>query len=300
MGERLTKKCLHCGKTKTMKFFTKTPFLKDGYELYCRDCKKKIISNLDDLKDYLKQHNIQFNQDCWNESWEYVRKRELKKYINDNLPPNIEDIILSKSVGKYFSLYNLSGKWEATPFNTNVEIKSGDIEVSGEMINKWGSGYDPKLYDLFEQKYRRLSNTYQLPTESHKEFLIKACVCSVKADLAMAENDVKSAKEWMTMFKDTTSAGKLQPSQMSKADLSMGMDTFGQLTRMAEEAVDIIPILPQFKKRPKDLPDFNIWCWINYVRNLQGLPLCTYEEVYKFYEDRKKDYLESGFIEEEL
>lgn len=251
MGERLTKKCLHCGKTKTMNFFTKTPFLKDGYELYCRDCKKKTINNLDDLKDYLKQHNIQFNQDCWNESWEYVRKRELKKYINDNLPPNIEDIILSKSVGKYFSLYNLSGKWEATPLNTNVEIKSGDIEVSGEMINKWGSGYDPKLYDLFEQKYRRLSNTYQLPTESHKEFLIKACVCSVKADLAMAKNDVKSAKEWMTMFKDATSAGKLQPSQMSKADLSMGMDTFGQLTRMVEEAVDIIPILPQFKKDQK-------------------------------------------------
>lgn len=315
--EKLSKKCLGCGKVKLIKGnFASSPFIEGNVELYCKNCKTKMLTSKDALIDYLSQHQIEFNEDTYKEAKNHIQERELKKLKLQNiteLPDNWEQNLFLAISGKFFSLINLFGDFKATPLKKGkqnrqqstpqkvtrkTKVKKSDI--TDDMISKWGSGYTPDLYELFENKYNRLSNTYQLPTESHKEFLIKACVCSVKADLAMAEDDVKSAKDWMTMFKETTSAGKLQPSQMSKADLSQGMDTFGQLTRMVEEAVDIIPILPQFKKKPKDMPDFNIWCWINYVRDLQGLPLCKYEDVYKFYEDRRKDYLESGFIEEEL
>ncbi len=317
MEEKLSKKCLGCGKTKLIKGnFASSPFIEGNLEYYCKSCKTGLLTSKDALIDYLTQHKIEFDEDTFKEAKKYVQERELKKLKLNNvteLPDDWDKNLFLAICGRFFSLINLMGDFKATPLKDGKQnkiqstpqkatrkskVKKSDI--SDEMIEKWGSGYDLELYELFEIKYQRLSNTYQLPTESHKEFLTKACVCSVMADISMAKNDTKNAKEWMSMFKDTTSAGKLQPSQMSKADLSQGMDTFGQLSRMVEEAIDIIPILPQFKKKPKDMPDFNIWCWINYVRDLQGLPLCEYEDIYKFYENRKKDYLESGFIEEEI
>jgi len=38
--------------------------------------------------------------------------------------------------------------------------------------------------------------------------------------------------------------------------------------------------------------DFNIWCYINYIRDLEGKPLCDYEDIYKFYDKRKTEYIE--------
>ena len=49
-----------------------------------------------------------------------------------------------------------------------------------------------------------------------------------------------------------------------------------------EQAVDVIPILPRFKYRPNDAVDFILWCYINYERNLNGLPEVKYSDVYKF------------------
>ena len=79
--------------------------------------------------------------------------------------------------------------------------------------------------------------------------------------------------------------------------------TFYEIDVTDEQAVDVIPILPRFKFRPHDALDFNIWCYINYARDL-GLPHCEYEDVYKFYDKKKKEYLEQygdpyGIFEDE-
>ena len=68
--------------------------------------------------------------------------------------------------------------------------------------------------------------------------------------------------------------------------------SFSELVKAVEQAVDIIPILPQFKFRPNDALDFNIWCYINYVRDAKGLPACDYKDIYGFYDRKKKEYIE--------
>ena len=78
---------------------------------------------------------------------------------------------------------------------------------------------------------------------------------------------------------------------MSKADLSGGLSTFSELSEAVEKEVDIIPILPQFKYRPNDALDFNIWCYVNYIQDLMGLPMSDYDELYKFYDERVEDYV---------
>ena len=142
-----------------------------------------------------------------------------------------------------------------------------------------------------------LKNNYQEKTAMHTEALLTYIRYRVKEELATANNDSKSAKEWGTLAKDAATAAKINPSQLSKSDLTDGLDTFGQLVRSVEQAVDIIPILPKFKERPQDKADFTLFCYVNYIRDLKGLPLVEYSEIYRFYEDRKKEYEESSLTE---
>jgi len=58
-----------------------------------------------------------------------------------------------------------------------------------------------------------------------------------------------------------------------------------------EREQDITRILPQFKYRPNDAPDFIIWCYVNYCRRLEGKPEVDYADVYKFYDDKVAEYL---------
>lgn len=102
----------------------------------------------------------------------------------------------------------------------------------------------------------------------------------------------KEAQDWMNMYLKAMEAGKLTPAKLTNSDLG-GMDSFGELARMVEQAQDIVPILPKFKEKPQDKPDFTIWCYLNYIRHMMDLPMCEYEDIWKFYEERRKDFEES-------
>ena len=96
----------------------------------------------------------------------------------------------------------------------------------------------------------------------HTEALLNYIRYRVKEELSTAKGNVKEAKEWGQLAKDAATAAKINPSQLSKADLSDGLSTFSELSQAVEREVDIIPILPRFKCRPNDALDFNIWCYI--------------------------------------
>jgi len=173
-----------------------------------------------------------------------------------------------------------------------------DLEM---LQDKYGFGYPDEEYYLFERKYQQLKPSVKVLTTLHDEFFREYCVNRVKETLAKSTGNFKEAKEWASMAKDAATAGKLNPSQMSKSDLSGGMDTFGQMARMVEETPkgELQNILPRFTERPKDKPDVVLWCNINYVRDLKGLPACDYKEIYKFYEERREQY-ESGMVDNDL
>jgi hypothetical protein len=126
----------------------------------------------------------------------------------------------------------------------------------------------------------------------HDEFFREYCVDKVKETLAKAKGDFKEAKEWASMAKDAAAGGKLQPSQMSKSDLTGGLDTFGQLSRMIEQTPkgEILEILPKFIEKPKDKVDVVLWLHINGIRDIKGLPPCEYKDIYKFYEEKRESY----------
>lgn len=280
-------KCMDClkEKDKVNGFYnTKNKlYEKVGKFPICKICLKKSIdySNVDTIYNILQQMDVKYDPMYWEQA---IQRK-------------------SDTFSAYITMANSLKQFHGTGWKDSIfnDISDGssekvaiDRKSSSEDLDKlketYGYGYPDDDYFLFEKKFLQLKPSFQLITTMHEECLREYCVNKVYETLAKAKGDFKQAKDWAAMAKDTAEAGKLKPSQMSKADLSQGLDGFGQLARMVEEKVDIIPVLPKFISQPKDKPDVVLWCYLNYVRDLKGLPEADYKDIYQFYEDRKNDY----------
>lgn len=171
-------------------------------------------------------------------------------------------------------------------------LNEDSFELTPEIIRLFGEGYTKSEYRKMYNKYENLKLNYSIQTNLHQEALATYVRFKVKEEDATAKGDVAEAMKWYNAAQSAAENGKLTPKQLSESDLHGGINSFSEIFKAVEQAVDIIPILPSFKFRPNDALDFTIWCYINYARDLQGLPQCSYEDVYKFYDKKKQEYID--------
>ncbi|MWV44960.1 hypothetical protein GRF59_15160 [Paenibacillus sp. HJL G12] len=277
--------CLKCDKAKALNnyYVNTNPLFSSDKLAVCKNCIVDYIGlkdspgYLDRIKLVLALMNKPFIEETFERS-----ERDWGKYI-----PQLSSLPNYK--GKTFSdseqyVNQVPECIVSTPpnFTTNEETLK-------ELIDKWGD-YPTEEVVLFEKKYKQLKVNYPERTAMHTEALQIYVRYRVKEELATTKGLYKEAEAWGKLAKEAATAAKINPSQLSKADLSDGLDSFSQLTRNVEQAIDVIEILPYFKERPQDSVDFTIWCYVNYVRDLKGLPVADYKEIYSFYEQRKKEY----------
>lgn len=165
------------------------------------------------------------------------------------------------------------------------------FEVTRDIVKKFGEGYTKSEYKAMVDKYDFLSQSYPDITNLHTEALITYIRYKVKEEFAVSAGNVEEAEKWATLSTKAADKAKINPSQLSQSDLQGGLNSFSELMMAIEQAVDIIPILPQFKFRPNDAVDFTIWCYVNYIRKAEGKPLCDYADIYHFYDERKAEYI---------
>lgn len=267
---------------------SKSPFFPDGKVNICKKCLKEMI----DLKDISTVYSVMqildvpFYYDIWEKCLEssnpvgsYIRQANsgINQFKNARWKDSVFD-----SKGS-----NIEKDYEKSKKKNNISEKELD-----KLKDKFGYGYPDEEYSLFEKKYNELRPSFLLPTTMHEECLREYCIDKVKESLAKAKGDFKEAKEWANMAKEQASSGKLNPSQMSKADLTGGLDTFGQMSRMVEqtELGEFMRVLPVFMEQPKDRVDITLWMYVNYIRDLKGLEECTYEQIWDFYNKRIAEY----------
>ena len=296
-------KCPICGnwKNKTRKFYLSNKIDYDAFDhrcFYCIDCLNEMcftkngIPDIDGFKNVLENYlDRPFFLELYKKSLEdsratlgaYNSRLNTGEYKNKDLRWADGETGENKEQG------NQSSQQTINSTSTNFEMNKDDLK---ELTDKYGFGYPSDEYYLFEKKYQQLRPSIQLLTTMHDEFFREYCVDKVKETLAKARGEFKEAKEWASMAKDASNAGKLQPSQMSKADLSGGLDTFGQLSRTIEQTQkgELLKILPKFIEKPKDKVDIVLWLHVNAIRDIKGLPPCEYKEIYKFYEEKRESY----------
>lgn len=170
----------------------------------------------------------------------------------------------------------------------------GDFKVTEDIKELFGDGYTTVEYKKMYEKYEKLKLNYTLQTNLHQEALATYVRFKVKEETATAEGNVDEAKKWYDAAQNAAASGKLTPKALTAADLQKGMNSVSELIKAVEQATDVIKILPQFKYRPNDSPDFTIMCYVNYERDLNGQPQVPYEDIYSFYDKKKKEYIEQN------
>lgn len=291
--EEVLVQCGFCNETKPTSKFNKSynPLHVSGVLPYCKDCINKYCYddngnvNLEKLKDLLRMIDRPYLHDI------FITSCNTTKHTKSIVGVYFKNIGMQQNrlLGWKDSIFEVQSKNDFEGQAVNISPSLDNIERN-KLIDKWGFGYsDEELYS-FEKKYGLLKNNYPEKTAMHTESLLTYIRYRVKEELSTARGDVGEAQKWGQLADKASERAKLNPSQLSKADLSGGLNGFGELVRAVEQAVDIVPILPKFKKKPQDAIDFTLWCYINYIRRLKNLPDCEYEEIWEFYEQRKKEY----------
>lgn len=282
-------KCIgECGKELSLTNFynSKSPMFPNGKAPLCKKCIKEKIdyNNMQSIYDILQSLDLPFIYDIWDKTVKKNPKDIFGNYLRQlNSLPQYSGMSFKDSVYESKTIKN-----NRTKRMEHVCLLTS--EQKDQLIDKWGFGYnDEELYS-FEKKYSLLKNNYPERTAMHTESLLTYIRYRVKEELATAKGDVTEASKWGGLADKASERAKINPSQLSKADLSGGLNGFGELSRAVEQAVDIVPILPKFKEKPQDKVDFTLWCYINYIRRLKNMPDVEYKEIYKFYEDRKEEY----------
>lgn len=293
------KECAKCQILRPVTDFYKdaTGDYPDGLYVICKKCinAEVDVDNIETVKHQLMKLDRPFLKHLWDKTYDQATsagKSPFGIYIKNVQMSKLSHLRWKDGDDyKHPSLHSKEVKKEIENENNEqpIYIDQGTENISEDLIIKWGEGHSPVEYRSFERKYAMLKNHYVEKTAMHTEALITYIRYRVKEEIATAKGHAADAKNWGGLAKEAAQAAKINPAQLSQADLTDGLDSFGQLARQVEQAVDIIDILPEFIEQPKDKVDFTILCYINYERHLNGLPLVEYKDIYEFYEERKKD-----------
>ena len=268
---------------------------------YYKDLIESAITGFKNEHSYVEDNKVQYNgkeilqryfrliamrQDI-NKSYEDSEKDNFI-HPTSNTPKSTKEKIAKKYADIIDNRIPTANKKDEEIVNTEDD----NFEVTQDMIDMFGEGYTRIEYKNMYKKYNDMQKNYTIQTYIHKEALLTYVRFKVKEELATAKGDVQEAQKWYSAAQDAADKAKLTPKQLSKADLQGGITNFSDIFKAVEEANERIPIFPEFKYRPNDAVDFILWCYINYERNLNGLPEVKYSDIYKFYDEKKKEYID--------
>jgi len=167
--------------------------------------------------------------------------------------------------------------------------------------DKYGYGYKDYEYMAFERKYKKLIKGYSEKTALHTERLNTYIIHKVKGELAAAEGDVANAEKWERLAQSDATAAKLNISQLSKSDITGGIDLIPQLVEAIEEKASLIGIMPKLKAQPYDDADIILWGVINKLRRLEEKTPISYREIWDFYDDMLREtFKQRQYTEDEI
>jgi hypothetical protein len=249
----------------------------------------------------LQALDIAFMYDYWKVAENKSPKNPFGKYITmANSMPQIKNIRYKDSV---FEPSNKTYESNINESSTKKARKNFEIEdmTHEQLEDKYGVGYTDEEYYCFEKKWRKLADSYGQKTSIHTESLTTYIRFRVKEELATAKGDVAEATKWGQLAEKAQQSGKLNVSQLSKSDISGGVDLLPQLFEAVEDKVGIIPILPKVKEQPYDDADLIIWAIIEYTQRLEGKSRIEYKDIWNFYDDMLIDfYKQKGFTDEQI
>lgn len=272
--------CLNCGKTLPTANFYKDKGAANAVGLIpiCKTCLQELA-----------YENGVFSQ---NKVFELCRRIDKPFFYATFSAVRSKNTVESAKIGEYIRCINV-GKTAFMNFSQGEQSTRNDGAGGGltddelaECSDLFGEGFGAEEYRAAKRLYDKMTNNYPLKTNMHQQTLADWAMTKAKEIRAMAMGNVEEAEKWGKRADAKATAAKLNPSQLSAADLSEGINNFSKLTEAVERARDIIPILNKYRERPQDKVDYAIWQFVNYCRKLEGKPTVEYRDVYAFLDEQ--------------
>lgn len=292
--------CGSCGIDKSLREYYKSynPIHTTGCIPYCKSCLRKMLLSdngeldLNKVKSTLKLIDKPFIDNLWKTSCE-DKKDTLGAYMKNLAMKQFRELTWEDTI--------IVDNHTANSINN---INTSNFKVTEEMIERWGYGFQPEEYLNFERKYKKLTKGYKEKTALHSERLDTYIIHKVKEEMATARGDVAEAEKWAKLAQKDATDAKLNVSQLSKSDITGGVDLLPQLVEAAEQYASLIPLLPKVLAQPYDDADLIIWANVNYLRHLEEKPFIQYREIWNFYDRMlEESFKQKGYsavqIEEE-
>ncbi len=300
------KVCSACGKEKSLSrdFFVSYNMLhKDGRIPMCKDCIRSACNDengefdIENFKSLLRQLDKPFIQSLWNKAILEVKK-------NTGLSYAPGDAIVGKYIKNISMQQHRSKTWKDSNFSGSLNSENGietarrksmnfdkvyylsdeDFIVTEDIIRLFGEGYTSKEYETMQRIYEDSKQDYPNISSNQRNLLLRYVRFAAKEEIATSSGGIADAEKWSKLASEALK-------QLNSIDIQGGISCFSEFFQRFEREQDIARILPQFKYRPNDAPDFIIWCYINYCRRLEGKSEVEYSDVYKFYDEKVNEYL---------
>lgn len=284
---------------------SKSPMFSDGRVHVCKKCLKNMIdyNDMETIYRAFQILDIPFFYNRWKECESRSGNRDIfgnyvrmaNSEINEFKGARYSDSVFEPKESAIDMLKN----------NETIKNKKNKYEIEGmtkeQLIDKFGIGYTDEEYYCFEKKWRKLEGNYGQKTALHTEALANYVRFRVKEELATANGDVAEATKWGALAEKAQSSGKLSVSQLSKSDISGGVDLLPQLFEAVENEVGIISILPKLKEQPYDDADLIIWSIEEYLQRLEDRPRIKYKDIWNFYDEMLIGfYKQKGFSDSQI
>lgn len=257
----LIRKCGKCGKDQRIDSYIKNVYAEDGLDMWCSPCRKKYVFNQISLVRYLTANLRPFNEKLFEDSKLKAEKNALKENPNKKITPELLDDMERKACGLYLRqqnlAYNLGQKGiENKPVN--------NLDTNPNLILKWGEKWNDLDYIHLENFEAGMKKDFTVVTTSHKDYLKKICIISLKMDKSLEENDLNGFQMLSRQYDTLMKSACFTANQRNATDETGGLSTFSDFFRLIEEE----GFIPKYATEDQDIVDKTITYMSDYLKKL--------------------------------
>jgi len=261
------KSCLKCVNEKGEKPLTKfyisySEMHADNKVPYCKDCLLEMVdvNNVESVKDALRQIDRPFLHNIW-EAAQNEGREPFGTYM--------KNISMHQHRTKTWIDSHFINQSSVSPvYSEDVVINSSKNEIAYiityELIDKWGEGYTTDEYRRLESFYTGMKDSYEIDTESHRDYLKKICMVSQDMDKVLKKGMIDQYKKLSDVYDKLMKSAKFTAVQRSAADKTGGLNTFSEFAEFAEKQ----GFVPKFVIENPDIVDKTLDNMMNFTRRL--------------------------------
>lgn len=236
------KQCEKCEKNLALtQFYDTRSKLSDGKLNICKKCVGDMVDvdNLNTVYKILQLMDIPFLYNYWETAYEKGGNIFGSYLRMANSLPQLKNKHWNNSIFK-------DGK-RSINIDNIVNKSSSDIEITKELIQKWGRHDSPDDYYKLEKFYNEMKEANRVETPQDENYLKKIIMISVKMDKELEEGNYDEFKKLGDLYSKYMADSKFRAMDKTDADKTGGIRNFCTIYSECEKD-DFIPPWEYYRK----------------------------------------------------